>query len=70
MSEEQLEEIRENSNNIPDCCLGNMFYEWKQNLHEDKPFTWGTLLQVLGSVRVGEKSLANELQEQLDQCDK
>ena len=70
MSGEQLEEIRENSNDIPDRCLGNLFYEWEQNPHKDKPFTWGTLLKVLISFKVGEKSLVNELQEQLDQCDK
>ena len=63
MSGEQLDEIRENSNDIPDHCLGDLFYEWEQNPHKDKPFTWGTLLKVLRSVKVGEKSLANELQE-------
>ena len=63
MSGEQLEEIRENSNDIPDHCLGNLFYEWEQNPYEDKPFTWGTLLQVLRSVKVGEESLAKELEE-------
>ena len=68
ISGEQLEEIRENSNDIPDCCLGNLFYEWEQNPHKDKPFTWGTLIKVLRSVKVGEKSFANELQEQLYQC--
>ena len=62
MSGEQIEEIRENSNDIPDRCLGNLFYEWEQNPHEDKPFTWDTLLKVLRSVKVGEESLANELQ--------
>ena len=68
MSGEQLEEIRENSNDIPDRCLGNLFYEWEQNPHEDKPFTWSTLLKVMRSVKVGEDSFANELQEQLYQC--
>ena len=63
MSGEQLEEIRENSNDIPDRCLGNLFYEWEQNPHKDKPFTWGTLLQVLRSVKVGEESLAKKLEE-------
>ena len=64
MSGEQLEEIRENSQNIPDHCLSNLFYEWEQNPHKDKPFTWGTLLKVLRSVKVGEESLANELEKQ------
>ena len=63
MSGEQLEEIRENSNDIPDHCLGNLFYEWEQNPHEDKPFTWGSLLKVLRSGKVGEESLAKKLQE-------
>ena len=63
MSGEQLEEIRENSNDIPDRCLGNLFYEWEQNPHENKPFTWGTLLKILRSVKVEEESLANELLE-------
>ena len=63
MSGEQLEEIQENSNDIPDRCLGNLFYEWEQNPHKDKPFTWGTLLQVLKSVKVGEESLAKKLEE-------
>ena len=40
MSGEQLEEIRENSIDIPDHCLGNLFYEWEQIPHKDKPFTW------------------------------
>ena len=63
MSGEQLEEIRENSNDIPDHCLGDLFYEWEQNPHEDKPFTWGTLLQVLRSDKVREGSLAKKLEE-------
>ena len=65
MSGEQLEEIRENSDDVPDRCLGNLFYEWEQNPHEDKPFTWDTLFKVLRSVKVGEKSLANELEKVL-----
>ena len=63
MSGEQLQEIRENCDDISDRCLGNLFYDWEQNPHEDKPFTWGTLINVLRSVAVGEESLANELQE-------
>ena len=63
ISGEQLEEIRENSDDIPDCCLGNLFYEWELNPHENKPFTWSTLLKVLRSVKVGEESLANKLEE-------
>ena len=63
MSGEQLEEIRGNSNDIPDHCLGNLFYEWEQNRHKDKPFTWSTLLQVLRSVNVREESLAKDLEE-------
>ena len=62
MSGEQLEEIQENSNDIPDRCLGNLFYEWEQNPHKDKPFTWGTFIEVLRSVKVGEKSFANKLE--------
>ena len=63
MSGEELEEIRENSDNVPDRCLGNLFYKWEQNPHEDKPFTWGTLFKVLRSVKVREESLVNKLQE-------
>ena len=63
MSGEQLEETRQNSNSIPDRCLGNLFYEWEQNPCEDKPFTWSTLLQVLRSVNVREESLAKKLEE-------
>ena len=63
MSGEKLEEIRENSNDIPDQCLGNLFYEWEQNPHKDKPFTWDTLIQVLRSVKVGEEFLAKKLEE-------
>ena len=63
MSGEQLEEIQENSNDIPDRCLGNLFYEWEQNPHKDKPFTWDTLIQVLRSVKVGEEFLAKKLEE-------
>ena len=62
MSGEQLEEIRENSNDIPDRCLGNLFYEWEQNPHKDKPYTWDTLLKVLRSVKVREESLAKNLE--------
>ena len=63
MSGEQLEEIRESSDDVPDHCFDNLFYEWEQNPHEDKPFTWDTLLKVLRSVKVGDESLAKELQE-------
>ena len=63
MSGEQLEEIRENSNDIPDRCLGNLFCKWEQNPHKDKPFTWGTILKVLRSVKVREESLAKKLEE-------
>ena len=63
MSGEQLEEIRENSNDVPECCLGNLFYEWEQNPREDKPFTWNTLLRVLRSVKVREESFAKNLEE-------
>ena len=65
MNGEQLEEIRENSNDIPDCCLGNLFYVWEQNPHKDKPFIWDTLLKVLRSVKVGEGSLAKKLEEHI-----
>ena len=41
MSENKLEEIQENSNDIPNCCICNLFCEWEQNPHE--PFTWGAL---------------------------
>ena len=63
MSGEQLEEIRENSDDDPDCCLNNLFYKWEQNPHDYKPFTRDTFIEVLRSVKVGEKSFANELQE-------
>ena len=65
MSGEQLEEIRGNSNDVPDRCLGNLFYEWEQDPHEDKPFAWGTLLKVLRSVKVGEQSFAKQLEEHI-----
>ena len=70
MSEEQLEEIRENSNDIPDCCLGNLFYEWEQNPHKDKLFTWGSLLKVLRSGKVGEETLTKNWKNtsQYDKC--
>ena len=63
MSGEQLEEIQGNSNGILERCLGNLFYEWEQNPHEDKPFTWGTLINILRSVKVGEESFAKKLEE-------
>ena len=40
MSGNKLEEIQENPNDIPNCCLHNLFYEWEPNPHENKPFTW------------------------------
>ena len=61
MSGEQLEEIRENCNDIPDLCLGTVFYKWEQTI--PKPFTWGTLIEILRSEQVGEKLLANDLEE-------
>ena len=61
MSREQLEEIRENCNDMPDLCLGTVFYKWEQTT--PKPFTWGTLIEVLRSEQVGEKLLANNLKE-------
>ena len=61
MSGEQLEEIRESSNDNPECCLGAVFYKWEQTT--PKPFTWSTLVEVLKSEHVGEKLLANDLEE-------
>ena len=62
MSGEQLEEIRENSNDISDYCLDNLFYEWEQNPDEDKPFPCDALRQILRSVEVREKSLVKKIE--------
>ena len=48
---------------IPESFLGNLFFEWKQNPHEDKPFNLDTLFQVLRSAKVGEESLAKKQEE-------
>ena len=48
---------------IPESFLGNLFFEWKQNPHEDKPFNLDTLFQVLRSAKVGEESLVKKLEE-------
>ena len=70
MSENKLEEIQE----IPMIFLIVAFITCTMNgnrtLMKTNHLLGSTLLRELRSVKVGEKCLPNELQEQLDQCDK
>ena len=36
MTSEQLKQVRENCNHIPDHCLSKLFFEWEQTLSKNE----------------------------------
>ena len=58
---DQFEKI--NKEHGEDSCLKDVLLLWEDNVTDDKPYTWATLLDVLRSGEINEGELASELEQ-------